>query len=272
MLALTQLFTDFHSATVSETARYLLTTMQSSKFPIEVCERVIDYFPFPVCIPSHYDEWDDISIRRETLYACSLVCRDWVHRSQHHLFRSVELCDARQADAFFDVLKHSPQRALLVQQLRIEPRRRGWPHQDFSPTRLYPHPGCFTHNGGYRRRRRRLSPLRVTTIGYIKSSTDYLLFSTTYPPSNWILCLLCTLHLSSESLPSKLSGNSLLNTWKICHFGRSYYSSIASHNSNTLESPLAYGSGQYDPLPLATDTGLRSCASILEGEILRGRC
>lgn len=96
------------------------TCMQSSKLPIEVCERVIDFLPLTIHIPTNY--WKDVLDSIPTLYACSLVCRDWVPRSQHHLFRWVELRTTRQAYAFLDILNRSPHRASSVQCLTIWPR------------------------------------------------------------------------------------------------------------------------------------------------------
>ncbi|KAJ3482626.1 hypothetical protein NLI96_g6844 [Meripilus lineatus] len=95
--------------------------MQASKLPIEVCERVIDNLAISVLNPT----WIDYAVALQsmpTLYACSLVCCDWVPRSQHHLLRQVQLRTTRQADAFLDTLTHHPHRAQLVQYLEIRPR------------------------------------------------------------------------------------------------------------------------------------------------------
>ncbi|KAJ3481794.1 hypothetical protein NLI96_g7416 [Meripilus lineatus] len=94
--------------------------MQSCKLPIEVCERVIDH----LALSAHGQMWNSYvqAIQsRPTLYACLLVCRDWVHRSQLHLFRCVELRTTRGAEAFLAILARHPQRAQLVQFLTIAP-------------------------------------------------------------------------------------------------------------------------------------------------------
>lgn len=97
-----------------------LKKMQSSKLPIEVCEHVIDHLPIDNLV-LHF-RIDAFRKSQQALYACMLVCRDWVPRSRHHLFRNVILCDTRQAHAFLDTLTHHLHRAKLVQSLSIWPR------------------------------------------------------------------------------------------------------------------------------------------------------
>ena len=87
--------------------------MQSSKLPIEACESVIDSLAVLAHSPS-YDDYDALQ-SIPTLYACALVCRDWVYRSQHHLFRQVELSTTRQADAFLDIVTCRPHKAQSVE-------------------------------------------------------------------------------------------------------------------------------------------------------------
>ncbi|KAJ3482629.1 hypothetical protein NLI96_g6847 [Meripilus lineatus] len=94
--------------------------MQSSKLPIEVCERVIDKLANSIHNPSVIDYAETLG-SIPTLCACSLVCRDWVPRSQHHLFRCVRLCTTVEADAFLDTIARHPHRAQLVQLLSISP-------------------------------------------------------------------------------------------------------------------------------------------------------
>ncbi|KAJ3482778.1 hypothetical protein NLI96_g6752 [Meripilus lineatus] len=93
--------------------------MQTSKLPIEACERVIDFVPSLAHSPN-YDDYDALQ-SIPTLYACALVCRDWVYRSQHHLFRQVELSTTRQADAFLDIVTYRPHKAQSVELLAIRP-------------------------------------------------------------------------------------------------------------------------------------------------------
>ncbi|KAJ3480756.1 hypothetical protein NLI96_g8129 [Meripilus lineatus] len=96
--------------------------MQSSKLPIEVCELVIDYLPMPELAPT-----DNPTESIGALYTCSLVCRDWVYRSQHHLFQHVALSTTRQAEAFLDVLTQSPRIAQATKYLLV------WPLPPSSP-------------------------------------------------------------------------------------------------------------------------------------------
>ncbi|KAJ3477429.1 hypothetical protein NLI96_g10472 [Meripilus lineatus] len=95
--------------------------MQSCKLPIEVCERVIDNLALPAHNPTILD-YDKAVEAVSTLYACSLVCRDWVPRSQHHLIRCVTLRTTRGADAFLSTIARHPHRAQSVQFLGIYPR------------------------------------------------------------------------------------------------------------------------------------------------------
>ncbi|KAJ3477111.1 hypothetical protein NLI96_g10690 [Meripilus lineatus] len=87
--------------------------MGASVLPTEVWERVIDWVPY-------YEHRKD---SRNTLYACSLVCRSWVHRSQFHLFVRIELSNTRQANSFIDILAHSPVIASGLRVLIISPSR-----------------------------------------------------------------------------------------------------------------------------------------------------
>ncbi|KAJ3479721.1 hypothetical protein NLI96_g8868 [Meripilus lineatus] len=103
--------------------------MQASKLPIEVCERVIDCLTGSVHGPTYFD-YNSAIQSNPTLYACALVCHDWAHRSQHHLFRQVRLRTTHQAHAFLDVITQHPDRAKLVRCLEI------WPHPPHSPPSL----------------------------------------------------------------------------------------------------------------------------------------
>ncbi|KAJ3479715.1 hypothetical protein NLI96_g8869 [Meripilus lineatus] len=94
--------------------------MQSSKLPIEVCERVIDSLAISVHNPTWNDYFDAVRLTL-TMYACALVCRDWVPRSQHHLFHQVKLCTTHQADSFLDTITRHPHRAKSVRYLSISP-------------------------------------------------------------------------------------------------------------------------------------------------------
>ncbi|KAJ3479710.1 hypothetical protein NLI96_g8871 [Meripilus lineatus] len=113
--------------------------MQASGLPIEVCERVIDYLAISVHNPTSYDYLDDI-LSKPTLYACALVCRDWTYRSQHHLFRQVELRTTHQAHAFLDAITHHPHRASSVRHLKIWPKSPPSPPSPPKPLAVSPSP------------------------------------------------------------------------------------------------------------------------------------
>lgn len=74
----------------------------SPKFPIEICERIIDHAP------------------PETIQTCVRVCRSWVPRSRFHLFRDVRLDSNRVASMFLFSLEISPILATYVRVLRID--------------------------------------------------------------------------------------------------------------------------------------------------------
>lgn len=91
--------------------------MPVPQFPTELCERIIDFVPFD----SDPNGGAYGKRSRDTIYACSLVCRSWVPRSQYHLFLLVQLSSSRQAKAFFDVVTHSPTIGKGVLTLIISP-------------------------------------------------------------------------------------------------------------------------------------------------------
>lgn len=128
--------------------------MQSSKLPMEVCERVIDFLPIPDNSMMYGVEGDWIhvptTISKRALYACALVCRDWLPRSQHHLLRHVELCTTHHADAFLDYLTRSPDRAQSVQFLSIRPLPPPSPPPPPRPSSstAVPHSSTFSSNPG----------------------------------------------------------------------------------------------------------------------------
>ena len=97
--------------------------MQSSKLPIEVCERIIDCIPYPDYIPLSWESpsFDLIYESTRALRASALVCRSWVPRSQQHLFRHVQLRYTRQAHAFIEIVCQTPAMAQSVRVLSICP-------------------------------------------------------------------------------------------------------------------------------------------------------
>ena len=94
--------------------------MQSCKLPIELCESVVDCLSGSGHNPTLF-EYTETLESNPTLNACSLVCRSWVPRSQHHLFRQVQLRTSIQAHAFLDAVRHCSHKAQMVQYLGISP-------------------------------------------------------------------------------------------------------------------------------------------------------
>lgn len=75
-----------------------LNIMDSSRLPIELCERVIDV--------AGGEPWRGPSGGRvdyAALRACALVCRAWSPRARHNLFFRVGLRTARELKLFLDV-------------------------------------------------------------------------------------------------------------------------------------------------------------------------
>lgn len=108
--------------------------MQASKLPIEVCERIIGFLCPPIPLTSLevfndlFSTPEDYTERIWALYASSLVCKPWVHRSQHHLFQRVELCVTRRAHAFLDSVVRSPSIGRNVRLLAICPNPPYFPY------------------------------------------------------------------------------------------------------------------------------------------------
>lgn len=79
-------------------------TMENSRLPIEVCERVIDEcFDF---------DWPD----RETLRACALTCSDWLPRSRYNLYHELRIQDSEAAGSIVDTFTARPE---LAEHVRV---------------------------------------------------------------------------------------------------------------------------------------------------------
>lgn len=91
--------------------------MSGLRLPTEVCERVIDYIPYY----TDPDGFTHTKKSRDTLSACSLVCKSWVPRCQLHLFARVELTNSLQAKSFLGILARSPSVGQGVLGLVISP-------------------------------------------------------------------------------------------------------------------------------------------------------
>ncbi|KAI0743418.1 hypothetical protein C8Q80DRAFT_1323946 [Daedaleopsis nitida] len=78
-------------------ARFASSTMDDSRLPIELCERVIDV--------AGGEPWRGTgrAIDYAALRTCALVCKAWSPRARHNLFFRVGLRTARQLKLFLDV-------------------------------------------------------------------------------------------------------------------------------------------------------------------------
>lgn len=86
-------------------------TMENSRLPIEVCERVID--------ECFYFDWRP---DRKTLRACALTCSDWLPRSRYNLYHGLYLKDSKSAGSIVDTLTGRPELAEHVRLINIWPR------------------------------------------------------------------------------------------------------------------------------------------------------
>lgn len=91
-------------------------TMENSRLPIEVCERIIDE-----C--SDFD-WIDCP---NTLRACALTCSQWLPRSQYNLYHELGLEDSEAAGSIVDTFTARPELAEHVRVIGI------WPSDCYVP-------------------------------------------------------------------------------------------------------------------------------------------
>lgn len=87
-------------------------TMENSRLPIEVCERVIDE-----CL--HLD-WP----HHETLGACALTCSQWLPRSRYNLYHELRLQVSKKASSIVDTFTARPELAEHVRVIDICPSGR----------------------------------------------------------------------------------------------------------------------------------------------------
>lgn len=92
------------------------------RLPLEVFERIID---FSNTIKGGDSPRDNDRIRRHTLHACALTCRDWVHRARFHLHHSIALYDAIEFTRFVALLHATPAIAGYVCKLAAALRDEG---------------------------------------------------------------------------------------------------------------------------------------------------
>lgn len=81
-------------------------TMENSRLPIEVCERVID--------ECFYFDWRPD--RNETLRACALTCSAWLPRSRYNLYHELRVRDSKSAGSIVDTLTA---RSELAEHVRV---------------------------------------------------------------------------------------------------------------------------------------------------------
>ena len=78
--------------------------MENSRFPIEICEKVI----------GDVADWS----RPEDLMACAITCKAWTPRSLYNLYREVRL-SARNAAMFLESLAKFPELAAWTRGLQV---------------------------------------------------------------------------------------------------------------------------------------------------------
>ncbi|KAI0357804.1 hypothetical protein OH77DRAFT_1302111 [Trametes cingulata] len=99
------------------TASMSTLAMENSRFPIEVCERIIDR-----CLDFRYN-----SDQYVTLKACALTCSAWLPRSRYNMFYKVDLRSRAQCDRYLAAVAEHPERAGWVRVLEIGAKDQYWP-------------------------------------------------------------------------------------------------------------------------------------------------
>lgn len=92
------------------------------RLPLEVFERIIDYSN---TVKGGDSPRDNDRLRRHTLHACALTCKDWVHRARFHLHHSIALYDAVEFTRFVALLHATPAIAGYVCKLTAALRDEG---------------------------------------------------------------------------------------------------------------------------------------------------
>lgn len=142
--------------------------MSTPQLPTEVWERVIDWVP-------HYhgsDHHPPFKCENETLIVCALVCRSWLPRSQTRLFQIVKLSNARQAEAFLDVITRSPSIRLRISTLILSPKPPATSTFEVIPARSQP--DLSTSPGYYNWFHRILNTLPVLIVNVMKLQLENL--------------------------------------------------------------------------------------------------
>ncbi|KIP01585.1 hypothetical protein PHLGIDRAFT_123225 [Phlebiopsis gigantea 11061_1 CR5-6] len=84
--------------------------------PTEVCERIIDYVGGEHAYIDVYVALHDVTLMYETIHACSLTCKAWLHRSRRHLFRFLGVSCQQEGPRNLNSLH-----ALLVKEAYLQP-------------------------------------------------------------------------------------------------------------------------------------------------------
>lgn len=117
------------------------TTTTTARVPIEIVERIIDLIEHSS--PDYgYASWDADVL--PTLQSCALVCRAWLLRCRHHLFRAVGIrCVSDGARTLDDFVALLDRHASLQPYVRVVSARAG--PSAMSKLHLVPHqlPGCL---------------------------------------------------------------------------------------------------------------------------------
>jgi len=90
----------------------------SSTFPVEIYERIIDRIPYHDLRDSPID-FQDVSFEYALLCACALTCRAWVPRSRVNLYRSISIKDSATVKSLCASLNLRPQNGNFVQLVQV---------------------------------------------------------------------------------------------------------------------------------------------------------
>ncbi|KAH9829531.1 uncharacterized protein C8Q71DRAFT_399834 [Rhodofomes roseus] len=93
--------------------------IRGTSVPGELCDRIIDAVGYGV------REWDFVTCR-DSLRACSLVCKAWLPRSRMHLWTTVTLCGRNELQALSRVLTKYSHWGNNVFELNIDIDDAGW--------------------------------------------------------------------------------------------------------------------------------------------------
>lgn len=111
----------WHRSTTSSTQQLIADTSRLPQLPVEVCELIIDFVNASFVGFNHETDIE----RRNTLRACSLVCRCWRPRSQLHLYHFVVLDDKKQLELWARSIRQNPELATYIHDVSLRGNRDG---------------------------------------------------------------------------------------------------------------------------------------------------